>query len=658
MSSKDKQKDVVSPEPNPQKGITRKNFLRGSAFAMLGAAATAASGGVAFGATKEESKGKTSAATKTHSGKTDRSYITHETDVLIIGGGIAGMAAARQAVKAGLNVSMIDKGPAGHSGGSGMAWGHTFVTNEFYEGDVKNSVMAFLVDCSGIIDQENYLALCKATKEGRPIAFAEQCGTVQQRNEKGNVAHMDDGGPITFVYEYRSRHEAQHIIHSGVRVFDNTMVVDILRAPDGSVAGCVGINLYTGEAHVFRAKTVVMATGGYVWNTGYTINGPELTGEGHAIFMRHGLAMKDMEFFHADLEAFRPYGSRMKARNELEPAMAAALNGESWDVLYNKRGENVAKGFFLDPKLSAYPGAAFLGAIITSAKEIMHGDGTPGDGSGNGIMMDVTRWYNDTNLGDTLYGHRLREAETALGYKHDKRVECIPEFYGSCAQPKINPHTTETEIPGLFCAVHNLTELTSMISFAQGHLAGKYAAEKAANIKMPAVSVAAIQDILNRNYGLLENTPSNPIRVTEVFQKIQDTFYKGLSLIRDEKGMTAALNEFLRIQKEDLPRINVPYKTKQFNRDWRNAMEVESMLLCSIGTAYGSLYRKETRPFHFRSDYPVMDNDNWLANVWVKMQKEGPWTVTKTPIVDTVFPAEQVKKVLLPVDMRVPNVHV
>lgn len=658
MNFDEESQAVTGSEQQPQKGMTRKSFLKGSVLALVGATAAAATGGVATATASEENKKKAKGSTAPNSPNKKRSYATHEADVIVVGGGIAGMAAARQAVKAGLNVIMIDKGPAGHSGGSGMAWGHTFVTNEFYEGDIKNSVIAFLVDCSGIIDQENFLALCKATKEGRPIALIEQCGTVQQRNDKGKVAHMDDGGPITFVYEYRARHEAQHIIHSGVRVFDNTMLVDILRSPNGSVAGGVGINLYTGEAHVFRAKTVVMATGGYVWNTGYTINGPELTGEGHAILMRHGLALKDMEFFHADLEAFRPYGSRMRARNEIEAAMAAPLNGESWDVLYNKKGQNISKGFFLDPKLSAYPGAAFLGAIITSAKEIMQGNGTPGDGSGNGIMMDVTRWYTDSNLGDTLYGNRLREAETALGYKHDKLVECIPEFYGSCAQPKINPNTMETEIPGLFCALHNLTELTSMMSFAQGHLAGKCAAQKAADSKLPPISTAEIQDILNRNYGFLENTPSNPIRVTEVFQKIQDTFYKGLSLIRDEKGMTAALNEFLRIQEEDLPRINVPYKTKQFNRDWRNAMEVESMVLCSIGTAYASLYRKETRPFHFRSDYPVQDNDNWLANVWVTMQKEGPWKITKTPIVDTVFPAETVKKMLLPLDMRTPNIYV
>lgn len=656
MNSDEESNTHSEDEQHPRKGITRKSFLKGSLAAMIGAAAAAATEGVAATApTPAADKKPVQPAAASTPGK-KRSFITHEADVVVIGGGVAGLAAAREAIKAGRTVILVDKGPSGHSGGSGMNWGHTFVTNEFYNGDVKDSIIPFLVDCSGMIDQENFLALCKAGKEARPVAYGEQCGSVQQRNDKGMLVHMDDGGPITDCYEYRNRHAAQHVLRSGVSVYDNTMLVDIVLSGKGELAGAVGLNLYTGEAHFFRTKALVMATGGYIWATGGTINSPELTGEGHAAFIRHGLAMKDMEFFHADLEAFRPMGSRRKAKNQVEVSLSAALNGETWDKLYNKYGKSVAKGFFMDPKLSAYPGAAFLGTVITSAKDIMQGKGTPGDGSGNGIMMDVSGWPGNPNLGISLYAGQVQDVEGAMGGKYPKLVECIPDFYGSCGMPKVNPNTMETGIPGLFSAVHNITELASFTAFTQGTVAGKAAAEKAANAPMPEFSSNAVQDILNHTYGLLESEPAHPLRSTEVCDRIQTAFYKGFNLIRNEKDMQASLDEFLRIQKEDIPRMCVPHKTKQFNRDWRNAVEAESMLLCSIGTAYASLFRKETRPFHFRSDYPVMDNDNWLVNVWVKPRTQGSWSVSTTPIVDTIIPAEKVKKMIMPLDMRIPNI--
>jgi succinate dehydrogenase / fumarate reductase flavoprotein subunit len=222
--------------------------------------------------------------------------------------------------------------------------------------------------------------------------------------------------------------------------------------------------------------------------------------------------------------------------------------------------------------------------------------------------------------------------------------------------PGVKAKTCETSIPGLYSAMHTLSEMGSVLAWTQGCMSGKNAAIQATGMKeIPVFSDKNVQKILNKAYGLLEATPSHPLRATEIHRRIQRAFYKGLHVIRDERGMQTALDELVRIQKEDLPRLNVPVKSRQFNRDWRNAMEVESMLLCSIGTAYASLYRKETRPFHYRTDYPVMDNDNWMVNVWVTMQKDGTWSVHKTPVVDSVYSVAEMKKMLVPVDLREPN---
>jgi succinate dehydrogenase/fumarate reductase flavoprotein subunit len=165
------------------------------------------------------------------------------------------------------------------------------------------------------------------------------------------------------------------------------MALDIVRAPDGHVAGVVGVDLKGGDAHLFRAKTVIVATGGYVWASGCTINGPESTGEGHAMFIRQGLPMKDMEFFQTDFESARPYGTRSKEKDQIEIAFGPDLNGDDFMYAYNKKHEQYNKKYFSNPQLSAYPGAAFQGTVTTAIKEIVHGNGTTGAGSNNGILL-------------------------------------------------------------------------------------------------------------------------------------------------------------------------------------------------------------------------------------------------------------------------------
>jgi succinate dehydrogenase / fumarate reductase flavoprotein subunit len=212
------------------------------------------------------------------------------------------------------------------------------------------------------------------------------------------------------------------------------------------------------------------------------------------------------------------------------------------------------------------------------------------------------------------------------------------------------------EIPGLYCAFTNISEMGSFMAWTQGYMSAKDASLKAANEELPGFAEKDVQVVLNKAYSLLGREPAKPIRASEVQRSIQRAFYKGLHLIRNEKDMTIALNELLRIQKEDLPRVYVADRSMQMNRDWRNAMEVENMLLCSISTAHAALFRKETRPFHYRTDFPVMDNKNWLVNVWVTLQKDGRWAVSKTPVVGSVFTLAEIDKLVTAIDLRKPNV--
>lgn len=99
----------------------------------------------------------------------------------------------------------------------------------------------------------------------------------------------------------------------------------------------------------------------------------------------------------------------------------------------------------------------------------------------------------------------------------------------------------------------------------------------------------------------------------------------------------------------------IPCKTKVMNREWRNAMEVESMLAMSLGAAYASLERKETRPMHYRTDYPKLDNDNYLAHLWVSIDKDGNYSVEKQDIACSQISKDEIIAGIGDVDISIPN---
>ena len=102
-------------------------------------------------------------------------------------------------------------------------------------------------------------------------------------------------------------------------------------------------------------------------------------------------------------------------------------------------------------------------------------------------------------------------------------------------------------------------------------------------------------------------------------------------------------------------------KSRLFNRDWRMALEVDSMLACSLATVHAALARKESRSTFFRTDYPRMDNAGFLCYLWTSRLADGSWKVEKGDITDTVLPRAEILKALDDTDPRydisVPNTY-
>jgi succinate dehydrogenase / fumarate reductase flavoprotein subunit len=576
----------------------------------------------------------------------ERSYAVYETDVLIIGGGMCGLTAARRAISAGQNVIVVEKGRLGHSGASGMNWGQGIVTNEWAKDGGEASVQAMIMDYWGIADQDWCQAVMMGVREGRPAATAEQMGCVQQRTPGGDL--IGGNNPellLTLTYENRHRMWAQNALRSGMTIFENTMVIDILESSDGSAGGAVAINLTSGAASVFRSKTTIMATGQFAAVTGLTFHGPESTGDGHGILMKHGIPMAHMEYQSLDWLSWEPYGTKTNEEG-LDLAGGIFLNADLWRRGYNKDMEAFAQEYFESDAYKLNPASGFPYFMVQGVKEIMQGRGTAEEG-----VYCYTGGLSEER--DVCYGQfvaQIFDAYWGLGYEFPEYTEVVTYWANTCGMPSHLTPSMETDMPGMYMTCQGLSYYGSAMAFGQGWVAGNAAAEKAKILSLPEISWSRIDETLDSAYGLLEAEPDSPITATDIYEKIRTVFRLVLKPFHTEEDSQAAIDEFKRIETEDIPKMYVRSKSRILNREWRNAMEVGSMLLCAQASAHAQMIRKESRPYMFRKDYPKLDNSQYLKKIVISLNG-GELSTSMEDINDSIIPVSELANILPDVDM-------
>ena len=625
---------------NATASVTRRGFVGGTA-AAIGAATIGA--GIAPAMADE---------TAAEGGAPAYPCAVYETDVLVVGAGIAGCTAARRAMDMGATVTIIDKGPFGHSGASGINWGHDTQSAEWCEGDGSEVFEAWVRLNNGVVDQTYGMELCKAMKEARPNATFEQCGNILERLSGKSVStgigvgnetdQVENGIPAGknapgFAVDHGSmvRFLAHSALRMGATVFDRTMALDLLVSEDGRIAGVVALKLETGEAAVFRAKAVVLATGSYAYVAGwngmraYSLTGPECTGDGHRMLMSAGLAMRDMEQLPFDAVQWNPKGTRQ------------GMGSMGCSIVNHTRvlDKDLERFTQIIEETPGYGNPEFMRLCV---KAILDGRAT----ENNGFFVD-TADLDEQNR----YYRRSRENQKAmLDYDLPQYVEVVPEQWECAGRPFMAPNG-ETEIPGLFYAAAGQGAWRGMAFFGaygSGYIAGRGAAEL-----VPGIDVASpvpwdkVDAAISDAYALLKAEPEDGIRSTDVFREIQQTYWKGIGIMRSEDSINESLAELDRIEAEDLPRMFIASKSMQLNRDWQSALEARSLLMCAKATGYAALQRKETRGAHCRLDYPQMDNDNWLVNTRTQF-KDGVWTSEIIPLDDAYLTPEQVKEILPP----------
>ena len=624
-------------------GISRRDFLRGGA---VGVAASVAAPGSAPALADE-------AAHATQAGPTDRSRAVptartaavHECDVLVVGGGIAGMEAALRVVSQGRTAFIVDKGVFGHSGTSGINWGHTYQSMELSPNDdatVGSTVATMSMVCEGLINQPYFYAMLKASYDQKTIANALKYGSIPLYNEDGTVlSHNEpyEAFPVVHDQGFWPRFMAQWCRRNGnvTRIFENTFVVDYLTSQDGRAAGAVAIDMTDGSAHVFRAKAVVMATGSYCWIAGWngmgaeTDAGKECTGDGTAMLLRHGVPMVDMEQFCGDAPQWTPAGVRQTMGN---------FNYDAAQTPYSMVFDKDMVPF--DEMLAPLAGQYYAINMGNTAK-IMWGLRLNGRTTGNGgVFVDkscapaMPRYFRRSEERELLY----------LGYELPQYFEVVPEVWDSAGCPRDLSSSSETVVPGLFyagAAPGGVGGMTQIACQSGAWLAANGALSLCDELAAaPSVDDAQVDAVLVKAYAPLSNEAEEPLRPVEVMREVQRAFWpRETGPMRDEAGCESLIAELERIIAEDLPRVSVADQSTCMNVEWRDALEVESMAWCALGSAYASLTRKETRGYNLRTDFPDTDNSYGLANTVVAYGGEGAgWSAEMAPLHDELVPAE------------------
>ncbi len=558
-------------------------------------------------------------------------------DVIVIGGGAAGLRAAIEVASFNpkLEIALISKVYPMRSHTVSAEGGTAAVLKEYDSFDlhafdtVKGS--DFLADQDAV-----ELFVKQAPVE---LLNLEKWGCPWNRDEKGRMEARAFGGMSVKRTFFAADKTGFYILHS---LFQRSLIYDNIKRYDewfvtsliveqGRFKGLTAIEIKTGNLHYFEGKAAIICTGGVGQLYKNTTNGTINTGDGMAFAYRAGAPLKDMEFIQ-----FHPTGLPGKGL-----LITEAARGEGGYLLNNKYERFMKK--YAPEKLELASRDVVSRAIIGEIKE---GRGFTGK-YGEYVGLDIR------HLGKEFIEKRLptvkEMAEKYVGV--DPLHELIP------VRPVMHYimggiHTNkygETPIAGLYaageaaCVSINGANRLGSNSLSEclvfGALAGRQAAIFASNHDFREV---LREEVLKEEHRIFEVIlkKENGIPYSEILYELKNTMEEKVGVIRNGKELQEAYSTIIKL-KEKFKGVSVVDKSRIYNTDFIQVLELDFMLDLAETITYSALKRKESRGAHYRTDYPERDDKNWLVHQLV-YKTEGEPTIELLPVVITKWkPAER-----------------
>lgn len=559
---------------------------------------------------------------------------TIEHDVLIVGAGGAGLSAAIEASSHGSSTGIVMKSLLGKAhtvmaeGGMAAALGNVD-ERDHWKIHFRDTIRGGkFLNVWRMVELHAKLApeRVRLLEEWGAVFDRTKKGLINQRNFGGHryprLAHVGDRTGLEMI-----RTLQDHGIHQGIQAYMECTALDLLTNKSGEVCGIVCMWRDTGTFTIFKAKSIIFATGGggKAWDV--TSNSWEYTGDGYAMAYEVGAELMDMEFnqFHPTGMVWPLSVKGLLVTESVRGEGGILLNSEGKRFMFNyiperfrsetaDTEEEAARWLKGDPEARRPPELLTRDVVARAINE----EAKAGRGSKHGgayLNIATERSAEDIKKKLPSMYHQFKVlAELDIT---KEPMEVGPTCHYFMGGIRVDAETSMSSVPGLFacgeCAagMHGANRLggnslSDLLVF--GYLSGKNASEYAKKVtahsdidkEQASRIIRDATTILNRESG------ANPYLLHE---ELEHNMQVNVGIIRTKKELSAGI--------DTLEKIKEAYKTvkakgtSQFNPGWHEALGLRNLLITSEAVARAAILREESRGAHTRADFPG-EQEHWL----------------------------------------------
>lgn len=558
--------------------------------------------------------------------------MVHEYEAVVVGAGGAGLYAALEASQK-VQTAVLSKLYPMRSHTGAAQGGISAALGNLEEDDPDWHAFDTIKGGDYLTDQSSALLLAEdairavVDLENRGLPFNRTAeGKIDQRRFGGHTRNYGEEAVRRSCYAAdRTGHMIlqtlyQQCIKSEVSFFDEYHVVDAI-IEGRRCAGVVAVELSTGEVHLFKAKAVLFATGGFGRMFQVTSNAYANTGDGPAVLARRGVPLEDMEFFQ-----FHPTGIR-----GMGILITEGVRGEG-GILRNRKGERFMERY-TPTLLDLAPRDIVARSIIS---EIRAGRGALGDGSVDDyVLLDAT------HLGKDVIESKLPDiaefCRTYLGIDPaDRAIPVMPTaHYAMGGIPtdldgRVLADERGNLYEGLYAAgecacvsVHGANRLgtnslvdlvvygrragISMGTYAQDNLFTPVPKDGDAEVRL------FIEGLMNEKRKLHGDS---------IRREMQSVMMEKFGIYRNGTDMQHAVARLAELR-NGFNEVGARFRGRRFNTDLTEIIELRNLLDLSFLTAHAALNRQESRGAHSREDFPDRDDKNWLKHSLIRFEGSG-----------------------------------
>lgn len=584
-------------------------------------------------------------------------YETHVYDVLVVGAGGAGLRAAIEASSKGANVGLVCKSLLGKAhtvmaeGGIAAAIA-TVDERDGWETHFRDTMIG------GKYLNNWRMAQIHAQEAPECVYELEQWGAVFDRTKDGKIlqrafgghtykrlCHVGDRTGLEMIRTLQDRG-----VHQGIAVHMEHTISRLLK--DGNrISGALGYNRENGNYVLFKAKAVVLATGGVGRAFPVTSNSWEYTADGHALAYDAGADLIDMEFvqFHPTGMVWPPGVKGILVTEAVRGEGGKLTNSEGkrfmWQYLPDQlRGDYSADESEADKWLqdtlagilkSEYKRPPELSTRDNVARaiyeEVRAGRGSPH----GGVFLDIS-YQPAERVKSKLPSMYHQFKDLADVDITATPMEVGPTMHYIMGGIRVNADTGESRVPGLFAAgecsggMHGANRLggnslSDLIVF--GRRAGRGAADYATKLSTaPQVSDEDVKAAIDEMEVPFNRSGENPYQLQKELNAIMD---KHVGIFREEKELEEGITK-LEALKEKVKNVSIR-GGKLYNPGWHLCRDMHNMLIASEAIARSALSRKESRGAHSRTDYIKTDESLSGENTAISRNADGSMKLEKTP---------------------------